>query len=173
MRDTHNMKGCRRQKKVWLKHVKLLQWHCLTSNQSYSLYGSRSLFTAGKKTARSSISSLEREIITTVIVGVMKIGSTCLTLICKMSKIGEEQDMILLHCNGNWVQMYGHRVTRFEMKRSIYSNVCYKKSLITISEQELFYYHIFTSHIKRSFVTLQIKTNAQFSMRICRQTTHP
>lgn len=33
--------------------------HSLTSNQSYSIYGSYSLFTAGKKAARSSINSLE------------------------------------------------------------------------------------------------------------------
>jgi len=36
--------------------------HSLTSNQSYSIYGSYSLFTAGKKAARSSINSLEHEI---------------------------------------------------------------------------------------------------------------
>ena len=52
---------------------------------------------------------------TAIIVGVVEIGSTCLTLICKISKIGWEQDMILLHCHGYWVQMYGYRIARSEV----------------------------------------------------------
>ena len=68
---------------------------------------------------------------------VTKIGSICLWHgSVKCSKLDGSKTWYC-HLNGNWVQMYGYRITRCEQKQSIYKNY-YKKILQQFVNRDVF-----------------------------------
>lgn len=109
-----------------LKHVKSLHtvWH--QTNHIYFTRASEFIH-RWKKTARSSVNCLEHEITAAVIAGVMKIGrqylcNTDLYNVLNLMGTRHHWYFFTSMVNGT-VQMYGYKITRYELKRSICRNI--------------------------------------------------